>query len=150
MNDEVRVLSVVGVLTNPLNIVFPSFFFLFPQMKKKQKIKTIKTYPPTWPEARPGLLSGLRSPKASICLLVRHCEVQPVPPKRESNLSAIIDDLSVVVVPTNPYTPVCDHPSRGEFSPLLAFQHSDTNNIFFCPWLVSPPIHLNFAFLQNI
>jgi hypothetical protein len=32
-------------------------------MKKKQKIKTIKTYQPTWPEARPGLLSVPRSPQ---------------------------------------------------------------------------------------
>ena len=31
-------------------------------MKKKQKIMTIKTYPPARPEARPGLLSWQRSP----------------------------------------------------------------------------------------
>jgi len=27
-------------------------------------------------------------------------------------------------------TPVCDHPSRGEFSPLLVFKQSGTNNIY--------------------
>ncbi len=60
-------------------------------------------------------------------------------------------------------TPVCDHPSRGEFSPLLVFSKA-ASSIFlfydwlfktptigkFCPWLVSSPIHFRHCWCFSI
>ena len=39
----------VGVLTNPLNIVFPSIFILFPLLKKYAKKLDKKELPRSWP-----------------------------------------------------------------------------------------------------